>query len=233
MIPADRLRRPLNSNVSHTLDYSMPIEDFADKCFVAFTDISGFKTMMKDGERAARAIDSLYNAGFDILGATANINGFFISDCGVLFARHREPIDQLNNLLTVVRALNKQVLADDIMLTTSIAWGDFSYHNRIEFPGIDKQPIFGNAYVSAFLDNETGRPRLKPGQCRILKRDIPESVLPSIAENPRIEDAKSHYYYYWMVEDSEGIQQFKHRYHDAYNLQFSGMLTALKEEGNG
>ncbi|MHB1176388.1 MAG: hypothetical protein ACYCZJ_14805 [Sulfuriferula sp.] len=206
----------------------MPIQDFSGKCFVAFTDISGFKAMMKDGERAARAIDALYSAGFDILSRSPNVNGFFISDCGVLFSRNNDQKEQLERLLEVVRALNQQVLQQDIMLTTSIAWGDFSYHNRIEFTGINKQPIYGNAYVSAFLDNETGIPRLQPGQCRIIKQGVPTEVFYSVTQHSLIESAKAHCYYYWMVENAEEIPEFKRRYKDSYNLKYAGMLNAIK-----
>ncbi len=190
--------------------------------------------MMKDGERAASAIDAFYSAGFDVLGGNANINGFFISDCGILFSKNNNQNsqkEQLENLLAVVCALNKRVLGHDIMLTTSIAWGNFSYHNRIEFPGINKQPIYGNAYVSAFLDNETGSPRLQPGQCRIIKQGLPTEVIPFFAQHSLIEGAKSHYYYYWMVEKTEEIQEFKNRYQNSYNLKYAGMLNAIMVPG--
>ena len=117
------------------------------------------------------------------------------------------------------------------MLTTSIAWGNFSYHNRIEFPGINKQPIYGNAYVSAFLDNETGSPRLQPGQCRIIKQGLPTEVIPFFAQHSLIEGAKSHHHYYWMVEKTEEIQEFKNRYQNSYNLKYAGMLNAIMVPG--
>jgi len=206
----------------------MPIQDFHGDCFVAFTDISGFKDMMKDSQKAVKAIDKFYNAGFRILSSNHVVNGFFISDCGVLFTRREGQIKQLDNLLRVVRELNQAVMHHDIMLATSIAWGAFSYHNRIEFPGINKQPIYGNAYVSAFLDNEVGKPRLQPGQCRILKKDVEESVFESVSHHELLEDSRAHQYYYWMVERPEEIQGFKQRYQNSYNLKYAGMLKAIK-----
>ena len=219
------------SFVSYKGDNNVPIQNFAGDCFVAFTDISGFKAMMKDGKRAARAIDALYGAGLNVLSSNTDVNGFFISDCGVLFSRGNDQKTQLESLLKVVRAVNQEVLEHDIMLTTSIAWGDFSYHNRIEFPGINKQPIYGNAYVSAFLDNEAGSPRLQPGQCRIIKEGVPTDVFSSVALDSPMESVKSYYYFYWMVEDTQGIQEFKRRYQDSYNLKYAGMLNAIRGRG--
>ena len=64
----------------------MPIQDFNDDTYVAFTDISGFKEMMKgDGAIAVNALDHLNREGFNALSEENNVNGFFISDCGVLF----------------------------------------------------------------------------------------------------------------------------------------------------
>jgi len=206
------------------------MEDFSGTCFVAFTDISGFKTMMKEGERAVRAIDTLYNARFNVLANTSDVNGLFISDYGILFSRNQNhnQRQQLEVLLDVVCKLNQQVLHNDIMLTTSIAWGEFSYHNRIEFPGINKQPIYGNAYVSAFLDIEKGVPRIQPEQCRIIKHGIPMEIFSTVTQQAHIENAKAHCYYYWMVKESENITEFKSGYQDSYNLKYAGMLNAIK-----
>lgn len=220
----------LKVNVGHIGEHNMSMEDFSGTCFVAFTYISGFKTMMKEGERAVRAIDTLYNAGFNVLANTSDVNGLFISDCGILFSRNQNQNQrqQLEVLLDVVCKLNQQVLHNDIMLTTSIAWGEFSYHNRIEFPGINKQPIYGNAYVSAFLDIEKGVPRIQPGQCRIIKHGVPTEIFSTVAQQAHIENAKAHWYYYWMVKESEHITEFKSGYQDSYNLKYAGMLNAIK-----
>ena len=71
----------------------------------------------------------------------------------------------------------------DFMLTTSIAYGKFRYQERIEFEGIEKNPIYGNAYISAFLDNENGKPKIQPGQCRIIKENLPNDITSTIEES--------------------------------------------------
>lgn len=125
------------------------------------------------------------------------------------------------------------------MLITSIAYGQFKYQNRIEFLGIDKNPVYGNAYVSAYLDTERGNLRIQPGQCRIVRENLPESIIsaiePGLPTNPfnliKTRDAvRHHFYFYWMVNDSVQIDRFEKKYRDTYNLKFAGMLQALKNE---
>lgn len=205
----------------------MPVQDFHGNTFVAFTDISGFKEMMKNKKQAVRALDRLNQAGFDVLQQNNDINGFFISDCGILFVRNinRSMGEQLLSLLEVVENINRRLLTDNIMLTTSIAYGPFSYQQRIEFEGIEKNPIYGNAYVAAFLDNENGKPKIQPGQCRILENENYPFAYPL---PPRLIKKGKHYYFYWMVDHENEIEQFENDYKDTYKLKYQGMLSALK-----
>ena len=206
----------------------MPVRNFLGATFVAFVDISGFKEMMKgDGSYAVRALDKLNQAGYDILRNNHNINGFFISDCGILFVNNPElsKRDQLMCLLDVVRSINRALIKNDIILTTCIAFGQFSYHQRLEFEGIEKNPIYGNAYVAAFLDSEMGKPKIQPGQCRILDHYVNELNLDQI---DLIEKSNAHFYYYWMADGTDEISDFKNAYSDAYRLRYQGILSALK-----
>lgn len=205
----------------------MPIENFNRECFVAFTDISGFKVMMKDDQKAIRAIDRFYSAGYHCLQSDRSVNGFFVSDCGILFSRAHDQESQLESLLNVVKDLNQRVRRSHLMLTTSIAWGRFSYQNRIRFVGIEKQAIYGNAYTTAYLDNEAGKPRIQPGQCRIVRKGIDNRVFKSIKQRDFLEIGRDHASYFWMVNHPSEIRMFKQRYADTYNLRFAGMLQAL------
>lgn len=209
----------------------MPVNDFSGDTFVAFTDISGFKEMMKgDGEKAVRSLDKLNQVGYDILRNHNNINGFFVSDCGILFVNNplSSKVEKLNDLLKVMRLINRALIQNDIILTTSIAFGKFSYHQRLEFEGIEKNPIYGNAYVTAFLDNEIGKPKIQPGQCRIVNNNVDDLDFDHF---DLIEKSSSHFYYYWMVNNVNEISNFNNAYTDAYKLKYQGMLSALK--GNG
>ena len=77
---------------------------------------------------------------------------FLVSDCGILFVRDDNPSkpEKLRLLLDVVEKINRDLLEHNVMLTTSIAYGKFSYHSRIEFPGIEKNLFLGYAYIDAF-----------------------------------------------------------------------------------
>lgn len=223
----------------------MPINDFIGETFVAFTDISGFTQLMNSESRAITALDMLYNSGYVLLGdqrALGRIEGLFVSDSGVLFVRPNNEGERLQDLLlllSIIEDLNKKMLMGDFMLTTSIAYGTFRYQQRIECERIRKESFLGNAYVSAFFDNEKGSPRIQPGQCRLIKNNMPidwirarkilTRILGRVRE--RSQDAK-HQYFYWSVENPDDIADFEEQYQDAYNLRFKGMLGALKSYSN-
>ncbi len=175
-----------------------------------FTDIDGFKTMMSDGSRAPLALDAFYKAGFSVLKesqkSNAPVDGFFISDCGVLFVRGEDQSvsTRLESLCRVVQQIHRRTFDKAVQLTTSIAWGSFVYKERIEFSGIEKNPIYGNAYVAAFADNEGGSPKLYPSECRLKRDNLPQDVLDfctrkfgPIAEHLR--ETPHHFYYDWMI----------------------------------
>jgi hypothetical protein len=216
----------------------MPISNFSGNTFVAFIDISGFKELMRQGE-AWKALDKFYQLGYDILNEErdSNIEGLFISDCGILFVRSDKPIDdKLQDFLKVIEKINKGMLELDYMLTTSIAYGKFKYQQRIEFEGIEKNPVFGDAYLKAYLDHENGHPHIQPGQCRIVVDGLPEEIIHvlRLQENSVpvfkkiISEGEKHYYYYWSVKNGSNIASFKTKYSNSYNLKYSGMLKALK-----
>jgi hypothetical protein len=218
----------------------MPLEPFNGTTFVAFTDISGFKDMMGDERRAVRALDRFYQAGYDALHrqhGVPRVDGLFVSDSGILFVRgtEHEPAARLRTLLEAVEAINRAVLSSEVMLTTSIAHGAFSYHDRLEFLGIEKNPIYGNAYVAALLDNERGKPKIQPGECRIILQQ-PGQVEDALRalDCPRLRRASGakHAYFFWMVSQGNQIVEFERLYRDAYSLKYKGMLEALRSAAN-
>lgn len=193
----------------------MPVPEFDGDTFVAFIDIAGFKAMMADGNRALLALDAFYSAGYRVLDRHRNndasndgviVDGIFVSDCGVLFVRgERGPnLPRLEQLCSVVQRIHQRTFESAVQLTTSIAWGKFSYQERIEFPGIEKNPIYGNAYLAAFIDNERGMPKLYPGECRLIRDDDlpPDVVNFCLAKRgaiaSRMRETPNHFYYEWM-----------------------------------
>jgi hypothetical protein len=222
----------------------MPISDFSGKTFVAFIDISGFKIMIKNN-LAENVLDKFYNTGYSVLmDFQSFVDGIFVSDCGILFCREGTPIEKLTKLLSVIKKINEQMLQIDVMLTTSIAYDDFEYQERIKFTGIEKNLLFGNAYLKAYLDNENGKPKLEPGQCRIVKNDSLPSEIKDILENQNNHNnyqpgqdnifemiklqRNKYYYYYWMRNNPDEISDFENQYKEATDSKYRYMLAALK-----
>lgn len=187
----------------------MPVQPFHGETFVAFMDISGFTGMLAgDSRRALGALDVFYQAGYSVLGAAANndrrVDGIFVSDCGILFVPGaNSSVAKLKALLEAMEAIHRSVFEEAIQLTSSVAWGSFHYHDRIEFVGIDKTPLHGHAYLSAYRDNASGQPKLHPSESRILKQDLPDEVKTFLAGNEhpitrKCREETAHYYFEWM-----------------------------------
>ena len=200
------------------------LNNFSGQTFVAFIDICGFKAMMNEN-KAFKALDKFYQIGYDELQTCRDINGIFISDCGILYVtRDTSKEEKLEILLRIVKSINLKMLDANYMLTTNIAYGDFFYQERRGFNGISKNLMMGNAYVKAFLDSQA-KPKIDVGECRILKEDIEEDFF----ENPHLCPRGKYFYYYWNVEDPEKIDLFKKDYKDS---RYIGALQVLKDYSN-
>lgn len=186
----------------------MSLEPFHGNTFVAFTDIAGFKQMMRDRQRAARALDALYSSGYRVLHTQpqhgSQVAGLFVSDCGILYVNStEEPHVQLAKLCEVVARLNRSCFNQAVLLSTSIAFGEFDYQQRIEFKGIEKNLIVGSAYLAAYLDQAGGEPRLYAPEARILKSGLPESaeIFCRSKIGSKMREESAHFYFEWMRED--------------------------------
>lgn len=225
----------------------MPIAPFHGNTFVAFMDISGFKVLMKDKDkkRAWRALDRLYSSGFDVINSfNREVEGLFVSDCGILFVRNcDDKVASMKSLLEATKKINEKMLdretsENNFMLTTSIAYGGFKYQNRLVIEGIEKNAFCGKAYIDAFIDTEEGKPKIQPGQCRIVKENLPSEIMDALHTTfqndgvlqlikPRKND-NNHFYFYWMLENSSQIDDFEKQYTESYDLTYKGMIRALK-----
>jgi hypothetical protein len=227
----------------------MRIDNFGPgNTFVAFIDISGFKKLMKnDKKRAWKYLDLFYNEGYTSLMQQENTNlrveGIFISDCGILFVRNeseeRDNIKGLKMLLSIINNINKNLLRMDILLTTSIAYGEFEYRNKVELQGMIKNPLGGNAYLNAFEDTEA-KPKINPGECRIVAKDLPEELLNLIKNRHGLSDddplsflkrrnnGKTHYYYYWMAGENGQIKRIDKAYLLAEESKYVAIRKLLK-----
>jgi hypothetical protein len=77
-------------------------------------------------------------------------------------------------------------LENDFMLTASVSYGEFKYQDRIVIPKVAKSAVYGGAYIKAYSDNEHGNPKIKPGQCRIMKDELPDRISKAISEKSDI-----------------------------------------------
>jgi hypothetical protein len=163
------------------------------------------------------------------------VDGLFVSDFGVLFVREADAgsPDALNDLLRVIEALSRRLLMAQVMLTSPVAYGQFSYHQRLEFPGIEKNPVFGDAYLEAYLDNSNSDAKIQPGQCRVVCRGLPAQLAVSGGEARLAEKRGEHRYFYWMLSDPAEIPAFDRRYGNTYLLKYKGMLDALRGAAAG
>jgi hypothetical protein len=224
----------------------MTIREYSGKTYVAFLDLSGFKEMMKRQEQAANALDRFYNTiyhvgrGFtraNISSRLLEVNEIVVSDCAILFSRNGEgeqdKIDGLRSVLSFIQQVNRYLISStqSLMATCVVDYGNFRYEDRIEFDGIGKDCFVGQPYLNAFLDNELGSPRIQPGQCRLLRKNLPTNV-ESTTDMPLSllhgSNDQKYYYFYWMLDNLDVLQRFERDYRDTYQLKYTGMISVLK-----
>jgi hypothetical protein len=222
----------------------MPISGYpGKKTYVAFLDISGFKEMMKREEEAARALDrfytTIYNVGKELptdTGMPVAVDAIVVSDCAVLFSRNsNEGVDRINGLRSIlhfVQKVNRNLIRSSLplMTTCSIDYGEFKYEDRIEFDHIGKEYFVGQPYLNAFLDNEGRKPKIQPGQCRLIKKNLAaHNEFPIESPFSLLEDTEKYYYFYWMLTTLEDLEQFKKEYQNTYQLKYTGMISVLQK----
>ena len=62
------------------------------------------------------------------------------------------------------------------LTTCSIAYGMFSYQRRDSSSEVRKNPIIGEAYLTAYQDNDSRTPKINPGECNWRGRSYPYRV---------------------------------------------------------
>ena len=225
----------------------MPIRRYSGETYVAFLDVSGFKEMMKREARAKMALNKFYTTIYNVGRNFRNLNNqnellevdaVIISDCAVLFSRNIDPaqdkVKGMRSILRFIQQVNHRLIDSQpgppIMTTCSIAYGDFKYEDRIEFDSIRKDFFVGWPYVKAFLDNENGKPKIQPGQCRIMKKNLNLTErLPIHPPFSLLEETNKYYYFHWMLNSLDDLKRFRQEYRDTYQLKFTGMISVLQK----
>src|SRR3989304_9136834 len=161
------------------------IQHYQGSTFVAYLDISGFKSMMKKGE-ARDVLNKFYSTIFQVgeifrkptRPNLLEVDAIVVSDCAVLFSRIEDStrskigaennIKGLQSILEFIRRVNSILInpteGHRILTTCSIDYGKFKYEDRIDVSNMKEVFFIGEPYVNAFLDNEFGEPKILPGQ---------------------------------------------------------------------
>lgn len=235
----------------------MGIYNFEGETYLAFVDISGFKHMMNDKDLISEVVYKFYQYGYNALNKHrygpshefARIQGIFVSDCGIIFVnKDHEDLNQnlevkresLNLLLSVIKELNAGMIENNIMLTSSIAYGSLNCTEKLEFNGISKNPFYGDAYIHAFMDNKSTQIKISPGECRIVKKNLPDYL---ITEDSKIffehfkflqrkKNNTEHYYFFWMVNKKSKISEFTKSYLNLEEEKYRRMVELIKKYSN-
>lgn len=124
--------------------------------YVAFLDILGFKNRIRSliQDKAKRFIidfsKEIYVA-FNRQNASNKINGYIVSDSLILYSNDIER-ESLYDLIELIRDVCKtEFKQNGILMRGAIAKGEFDRVPAIELPKLEKQLIVGQAYVDAYL----------------------------------------------------------------------------------
>jgi len=150
---------------------------------------------------------------------TIELNVLSVSDCAILFSRNNNRYYQditkgLITILLFIQNLNKNLIRRPeprILTSCSIYYGDFNFESRFDDGGMNKEFFYGDAYLNAYLDNSSSNNKINPGECRIkINDDI------NVIRNDNIfnllKKGQNHYYFYWMLNNSNQIDKFKNEY---------------------
>ena len=217
--------------------------------FVAFIDISGFKELMKhENDDALNVLRRFYQIGYRNLDPRIGkyddeIRGIFVSDSGIIWTKNivteNDAKGKFNLFLKAVQDINKNVLDDfemkkhQIRLKTSIAFGDFSFVETSNHELIEKNLIYGEAYLRAYKDNSA---RLDSGLCRIvIDKRFPTELKKTIDNNESyinlisfIKKFGVKYYFFWNCKDVNDIDIFWKKFLNAKKLVYQKQYEALE-----
>ena len=124
--------------------------------YVAFLDILGFKNRLRELEqnKAKKFISDFSGTIFSIFQSQnlkSDINGYIVSDSLILYSNDIER-ESLYDLIELIRDVcETEFKQNGILMRGAIAKGEFDRVPAIELPKLEKQLIVGQAYVDAYL----------------------------------------------------------------------------------
>jgi hypothetical protein len=203
--------------------------------------------MMNDRTKAESVLDRFYSTIYkNVYEMTASgshsepsINAVVISDSAVLFLAFIEngndkDVDKVEGLPRMLKFIQKtnrafinKRLGIPFMTTCSIAYGQFRYEDRKDLDHLRKNYMTGPSLVNAFLDSESNEPKIRPGECRILKDGLNIASF----QNPilsLLDSTEEYYYFYWMLEGAHEITGFKQKYKNTWEGMYERLIELLQ-----
>ena len=181
-----------------------PRLSFNDWTYVAYSDLCGFKKMMENREGAYEALNCLFSSTCELLRTRLSVKGLAVSDCVIAWANDKE----LLSIVDFARALHKKMIRKRYLMRTTIAYGQFEFQDRIKLANLDKQMIWGGAYLAAYLGNGNA----KPGSIALLdEQNVPDAAtLPRDWRWERRTGKKGRLQeYYWAANNPGNIREIK------------------------
>jgi len=124
--------------------------------YVAFLDILGFKNRiisLNQDQKKHFIIDfsNEINEAFNRQNTSNKINGYIVSDSLILYSNDIER-ESLYDLIELIRDVcETEFKQNGILMRGAIAKGEFDRVPAIELPKLEKQLLVGQAYVDAYL----------------------------------------------------------------------------------
>ena len=221
------------------------VSSYHGETYVAYIDISGFAEIAGDLRSAQRVLNEFYNAIFEFCEnhtrTSPRISIIVASDCAILFTRNRTADDRLNGLsliLDFIKNVNRRFITSShsqpFMTTCSIAYGRFDYEDRVEFADLRKNYLFGRPYLDVVLDQKKGKPKIRAGECRLLRGKMPQ--IGRHRSEPLFSfvlKRGNRHYFYWMLNSREHQSSFNRDYQIAYKSRkrdnYSKVIKVLQK----
>lgn len=181
---------------------------FKGETYVAFSDLCGFEDMMKDPEKAYKALDHLFESVFEIQQNNRSVKALAVSDCVTAWVGSRHSREsRLKQILRFVEDPNIRMASHRYLMRTTIAWGDFEYEERIQLHNLQKSMIRGGAYLSAYVNNN----KAGVGKILLLNNQAEERLLeiPHVCEDWKWGKSNKGCDYIWAANRPEDIMRFK------------------------
>ena len=158
----------------------MPLQHFDGQTWVAFSDLCGTKAMyLEDPDTASTALSRFYNTVYSLHDRCSSISAFAVSDCAVSWVhsggcRGNEaevPAETLESLLQRLQCLHRKLIDAGHLVSSTVAYGHFTYEARQERIHLRKGMMIGSAYLDAYGHNAS----LRPGAIGIVKAPPPHT----------------------------------------------------------